>query len=158
MKNLEIVTLVTGGVHNLTAHSLDAVHAFRLVKFKSELEKSYAKFKEDDNALLLEIGIEDPYAFDKRHTELKNKASLTKAEKQELVDLNLKIDRLTVMRNTLANEPVELDGVKPMPYEQWKKLQDENHNAIITIDGKSIEILTLAEPVLENILWTAPEE
>lgn len=158
MKNLEVITMIEGGILSLTAHSLDVAHAYKLAKFKSELKKTYNQFVADNNALLQEVGIEDPYSFDARRAELLGKESLTKPEKQELAEFNAKFSRLSHMRDVLGNEPVTLDGVKTMPYEQWFLLQKENKDKCLTIDGKSIEILTLAEPVLEGVLWAAPEE
>ena len=158
MKNLEVTTMIEGGILNLTAHSLDVAHAYKLAKFKSELKKTFNQFISDNNALLQEVGIEDPDFFDTRRAELLGKEPLNKPEKQELAEMNAKLTRLSAMRNSLGNEPVTLDGVKTMPYEQWFLLQKENKDKCLTIDGKSIEILTLAEPVLEGVLWAAPED
>lgn len=158
MKNLEVITLVDGGINNLTAHSLDVAHAYKLVKLKGELKKAYNKFREDYTALLGEVGIDDPNVFDSRLEELNKKGKRTKAEEEELVDLNKKLERLFGLRNALSNEDVVLEGVKTMPYEEWFKLQTENKDITITIGDKSLCLLTLAEPVLENILWVAPEE
>ena len=39
--------------------------------------------------------------------------------------------------------------VKALPYEDWHNLQAEN---------KDVKLLTYLEPMLEGVLWTAPEE
>lgn len=158
MKNFEMLTMINGGILNLTAYELDVAHAYKLVKFKNQMKAAQAKYTESYNSLVTEVGIEDGNTFDARMRELSKKEKLTKAEIEELDGMNAKLTRLTAMRNALDDEEVVLDGVKTMPYEQWFLLQKENKDLNMNFGDTSVALLTLAEPVLEGVLWAAPED
>lgn len=154
MKNFEIATLIENGVLSLTVHNLSTAHSYKIVKFKAMLKKAYEDFFETRNNLAKEAGIENPQEFDKRLEELRGKKELTSEEKKEFADMNLQLAKLNDMRKSLGEEDVTLEGVKSMPYDQWKVLQDENKEIKIG----NVELMVLCEDALENVLWRAPEE
>lgn len=155
MKNWEMKFIADSGILNLTSHSLDAAHAYKVVSFKTRVRNAVDALAKAQEAFLKEAGIDDPQAFDARRTELNKKEirKLTKAEAQELTDLNAKMERFNQLTLAQMNEDANIEP-KAMPYDQWKALQDENKD----IKAQGVELLTLCEAQLEGILWKAPEE
>ena len=171
------------GMANITSHSLEAAHAYKVVQFKSRLRNAAEAFGKTQQSFLKEVGIEDPEKFDRRRQELAERArrkelaekanrtkeenelfdklneklkgqkNLTKAEEEELKGMDEKLKRYNDLSEALMNEDAEIEP-KTMPYEQWKALQDENRE--LKVQG--VELLTLCEADLEGILWKAPEE
>ena len=144
--------IADSGILNLTSHSLDAAHAYKVVSFKTRVRNAVDALAKAQEAFLKEAGIDDPQAFDSRRAELSKKEKLTKAEDSELKDLNAKMERFNQLTLAQMNEDANIEP-KTMPYDQWKALQDENKD----IKAQGVELLTLCEAQLEGILWKAPE-
>lgn len=148
MKNIDILNLANAGVFSISANTLDAAHAYKVIKFKSAVRKAAIAIDEDQRELAKEAGIEDPAAFDKERAEL----SRTKTDPDRLEKLNAQFERLLALRNKFYDEEVKLDGVKTIPYEQFFNLQRENKD----LPGKPIDVYA---DLLEGILWAGePEE
>ena len=152
--------LYQNGMNDLTAHTLDAAHAYKVVKFKNILRDVCNKINDSDQALYKELGIDE--AFIKRFDELNGKEKLTNKEQEELATKLATDKRLGEMRETMLSEEASLSEAKTMPYEQWKRLQDENKERILyyrdnrgNITGTK-ELLMVYEEMLEGILWVAP--
>lgn len=145
--------LSRGGIMNITAHDLDVAHAYKVVKFKNAIKDALSKMEEMEKSFITELKIDDPQGFDQRAEELRKKESLTKEEQKELDDKNAIYKRLADMRMAMYQEEANVE-TKVMPYEEWKKLQDENRGVKIG----DVELLMAAEPMLEGVLWKAPEE
>ena len=153
MTNDFIQFLSRGGIMNITAHDLDVAHAYKVVKFKNAIKEALSKMEEMEKSFIAELKIDDPQGFDKRAEELRKKESLTKDEQKELDEKNAIYKRLNDMRMAMYQEEANVE-TKTMPYEEWKKLQDENRDVKVG----NAELLMAAEPLLENVLWKAPEE
>lgn len=148
MKNIDILNIANAGVFSISANTLDAARAYKVIKFKSAVRKAAIAIDEDQRELAKEAGIEDPAAFDKERAEL----SRTKADPDRLEKLNAQFERLLELRNKFYDEEVKLDGVKTIPYEQFFNLQKENKD----LPGKPLDVYA---DLLEGILWTGePEE
>ena len=84
------------------------------------------------------------------------RSSVTEDEKQEVLahnELQRKVSSLYREANT---EEVTLD-IKSIPYEDWRKLQEENRHKVI--GEKEYDILGgEAEIILEAIFWEEPKE
>lgn len=156
MKNIDIINIANAGVLNITAHDLDVAQSYKVFKFKKWVKGILKSVDVDEKCLLEEVGITDAPAFDQRRSELLAKESKTTEEQAELDKLNSQAEGYFNRRNELYNEEVKPE-VKAVPYEAWKKLQDEN--SAVEVNGKATDILTgYIEEVLEGVLWEAPEE
>jgi hypothetical protein len=148
MKNIEIFNLAGSGIFSVSANTLDAAHAYKVIKFKSAVRKAAQAIEDAQKELTKEAGIDDPQAFDKEYQDLLK----SKANPERLKELDGKFKRLMELRSNLYNEEATLDGVKTIPYEQFFALQKENKD----IKEKPLENFA---DLLEGILWTGePEE
>ena len=155
MKNFDIINLVQSGCLGITGLDLDSANAYKVVKFRSALQKAIKKIQELEESMLKEIGIDDPNATDARIKELREKGDqISDAEKEELEGLQAKVKKFNETRMEMLNEDVTLEGVKTMPYEQWHILRKENFSKDKNAPGP---IDNYVESVLEGVLWRAPE-
>lgn len=159
----DIVTLANVGLAKATSHTLSPASAYILTRFKSEVDRLAKEYSQRYTALPKEVGIEDAEAFDARHKELSEKKKRTKEEEAEWNENLDKLVKLQGMRNALANDEAQVN-VKPMPWEEWFKLKEENKALTVNIfddKGKEVdkrELFEFVELVSEGILWKAPEE
>ena len=148
MKNADIVSLVNGGIQNITALTLPAAQSYKVYKFKRAIDAAYNAIVDAQKDILKQAGIEDLQEFQKRHKELSDIKERTSEEQAELDSLVKKDEDAGKLVQELYGDTTNLD-VKAMPYEDWHNLQAEN---------KDVKLLTYLEPMLEGVLWTAPEE
>lgn len=137
----------------VTAHTLSPAHAYKVYKFKKTLKAAYSEFEKEKRALLAEAEIEDPDKF--------NEALIAarKDDTKDLAELEAKLAKYNGLVRELLDEDKELAGVKPLPYEEWFKLQNENRECSHPGTDAKFDILSgLIEEILEGILWTAPED
>ena len=153
MKNWEIRFIVENGILNITSHDLDAANAYKVVRFKSCIRTASDSLTAMEESVIKEVGIDNPAYFNERRNELTKKENLTESEIEELQGLNAKMMRYNELVAIQLNADAGIES-NPMPYEQWKVLQDENRN----IKVGDAELLILSEASLEDILWRAPEE
>ena len=156
MKKSDILTLVNAGALNATQHELSSAHSYKVFKFKSLLRKEFAAIQEADGELLKECGIEDGVSFDARLAELRKMESPTKEEKKELEAMTEKLAKYLGLQKELYNEEVTLD-VKPIPYDEWTKLQNEN-KAVSFLGTEKDVFSGYVEELLFGVLWKAPDE
>ena len=150
MQNSDIITLIHNGLMAITTHSLDAADAYQVYKFKKLVLDAYTTINTDEQELLKECDIEDADTF---NIELEQ-ARISDLEKFE--ELAKKLQKFNGLRQSLYNEPVNVETIKPLSYESWKKLQDEN--AQVAFRDKKIDVFSgPIEYILENILWVSPE-
>jgi hypothetical protein len=148
MKNIEIINLANSGVFSISANTLDAPHAYKVIKFKSAVRNAAIAADDALRMLAKEAGIEDAVAFDNERTALNR----TKANPERLAEMNKQFQRLMELRENFYNEDAPLEGVKTIPYDQFFALQKENKD----IQGKPLDVYA---DLLEGILWTGePEE
>ena len=156
MKKSDILTLVNAGALDATQHELSTAHSYKVFKFKSLLRRELKAIQETEGDLLKEMGIEDSVAFDARLAELRQKENPTAKEKEELDDKTKQLKDFVEQRNQLYKEEVTLD-VKPVPYEEWRKLQEENK--AVKVMGRTSDVFSgEVEELLFGVLWKAPEE
>ena len=148
MKNADIVSLVNGGIQNITALTLPSSQAYKVYKFKRAIEAAYNAIVDAQKDILKQAGIENLQEFQKRYKELSDIKERTSEEQAELDSLVKKDEDAGKLVQELYRDTTNLD-VKAMPYEDWHNLQAEN---------KDIKILTHLEHTLEGVLWLAPEE
>lgn len=148
MKNADIVALMNGGIQNITSVTLPSSQAYKVYKFKRAIEMAYNSIVDSQKGILKQVGIEDLQEFQKRHKELSDIKERTSEEQAELDSLVKKDNDAGKLVQELYGDTTNLD-VKALPYEDWHNLQAEN---------KDVKLLTYLEPMLEGVLWTAPEE
>lgn len=147
MKNIDILNLANTGVFLISANTLDAAHAYKVIKFKGAVRKVAEAVDEEQKAIAKEAGIEDTATFDKERAELRK----TNSNPERLAELDKQLARFIELRENFYKEPVKLEGVKTIPYEQFFALQKENKD----LEGKPLEAYA---DLLEGVLWVAPEE
>ena len=158
MKKSEILALVQCGVLNATQHSVSSTHAYKVFKLKSVVRKAFEAILEQEKELAKECGIENAEDFDRRRNELFRNKEKTKEEINELEGMNEKFAKFAQMRNELYNEEESgINSIKTMPFEEWRKLQDENKD-VETSFGKVDVFSGAVEELLFGVLWKAPEE
>ena len=84
--------------------------------------------------------------------ELAAKNQRTEAEEQEFKEMIAKNEKFNGLFDKLLEDYIDIEP-KVMPYEEWRKLQEENKELKF---GK-FEMLAQFETTLEGILWKAPE-
>lgn len=151
MKNKDIISLAQCGVLTVTAHDLSVSHAYKVYKLKKTIEAKVKDIQEKEKELLTKIGIKDPQEFDKERAELRKVESRTAEQDERLDEMNKQAEAYRRSQEELLNQDNEI-VLKKLPYEEWKKLQDENHK-----DGKDI-LSGFAEVALEGVFWTPPVE
>ena len=83
-------------------------------------------------------------------------ASVTEEEKQEVLVFNELQRRVNSLFKEANEKDIALD-IKAMPYEDWRKLQEENRAKVI--NEREYDILGgKAEVILEAIFWDAPTD
>ena len=148
MKNADIVALMNGGIQNITSVTLPSSQAYKVYKFKRAIEVAYNSIVDSQKGILKQVGIDDLQEFQKRYKELSDIKERTSDEQSEFESLVKKDNDAGKLVQELYGDTTNLD-VKALPYEDWHNLQAENKDA---------KLLTYLEPMLEGVLWTAPEE
>ena len=150
MKKQTIIVLANAGIAAMTNHSLAPEHAYKVVKFRKALNAALEAIGKDEETIRKDAGIDDPQAFDKELGELRE----SNANHKRLEEMEAQLKRFNELRMEMLKEEVTLD-CKAMPYEDWRKLQNENKE----VGDKKVDLLSgYVEDVLEGVLWTAPEE
>ena len=154
MKNRDVIILANAGILNTTYHTLDGEHAYKMFKFRKELQKAINAYTEAYKELLNDAGIEDGQNFEGRIEQLQKNNEPTKEEKAELDELLAKKSKFEEMVNSLLNEDVSID-CKTMPFSEYHKLWSENHPK----EGRPVSVFEFDEVIdmLEGVLWHPDE-
>lgn len=147
MKNHNIVSIVNAGILTISANDLEAVLAYRVIKFKKAVKKALDSIMSAENDILKELGIEDVLAFNKERSNLLESGS----NKKRLAELDKKHERFVELQKNLYNEDAKLEDVAPLTFEQFHELQKENREL-------KFKPLNAFEEILEGVLWEAPNE
>lgn len=176
IRNCHIIALSNQkGIQNITTHKVSVDHSYKVVKFKQVFNKLMKAYDESHKAILEEVGITDEQEFNKKLAALKENKSRTEEQEKEFQNLTEQQKRLNGMSNNLLQEKVEFNGVKALPYKEWKAMQDENSPAdgdkknemlsgvVVVIseikeDGTIMFETEDVESLLEGVLWNAPED
>ena len=129
IKNQLVLALVSNGVLNITAITLDASEAYKIVKFRREVKKAFDELSEKEREFIRDLGLEI-------------------GENGKLEGKDEDIRKFGEFQKALYEDDAELGDIKAMPFDAWHDLQKEN----------KVLAAAFIEDALENILWTAPEE
>ena len=129
IKNQLVLALVSNGVLNITATTLNASEAYKIIKFRRVVKKAFDELSEKEKDFIKDLGLEI-------------------GENGKLEGKEDDIKKFGEFQKALYEDDVELGDIKAMPYDAWHELQKEN---------KALAI-PFIEDELEGILWTAPEE
>ena len=132
MINAQIIDLVKSGFLTITTHCLDNTSAYSVFKFKKAVSNIFNNLATKEREMLLECEIEN----------IENTS-------------NDKLQKFYDFRRQLLLEETSIGyEVKPIDYDSWRKLQDEN-KANEFMD-KTVDVLSGdAELLLEGVLWIA---
>ena len=150
MKKVIILNFVDSGLINVTTNTLDAPSAYKVYKFKREMNKRYKDINDERLSLISSVFGEN---YQNEITEFNRllkigDANFTEEESARFNDLkekNIKSDKLI---NEMVNDDVELENLQAIPYEDWNALKKENE----------MKIPFAFEEALENILWLPLKE
>ena len=149
----DIRVMFENGMMGLSSRTLDLAHAYKAVSFKTKLKNAYQELNDRREQLTKEVGIEDGNAFAQRLNALAANNNRTEAEEAELKEMVEKNEKFNGLFNQLMNDSYYMEP-KVMPFEEWRKLQEENKELKLG----NFEMLVQCETILEGILWKAPEE
>lgn len=149
----DIKAMFEGGMMGISSRTLDLAHAYKVASFKTKLKNAYHELNDRKEQLVKEAGIEDGNVFARRLNELAAKNQRTEAEEQEFKDWIVKNEKFDGLFNKLLEDSIDIEP-KVMPYEEWRKLQEENKE----LKFSKFELLAQFENALEGILWAAPVE
>ena len=158
MKKVDIITLVNCGILSMTAHDLKPAQAYKTFKLKKEVEKAFKDIQEEQKGIREDNGLTDELENKVRGIieKLNMRSSVTEEEKQEVLAHNELQRKVSSLYREANKVDVTLD-IKPIPYEDWRKLQEENRHKVI--GEKEYDILGgEAEIILEAIFWEEPKE
>ena len=154
MTNKDILVLVNSGCQSITNHDLSDAHAYKVYKFKKALREALEARQAEEKIIAEGEKIDNLTAF------LNNPE--TPKNKEQLARIKGLIDSL----NASDVKASIFEGVKTMPYSEWRKLQNENRRVPISFtdkngDERNITLDVLVghvEEILEGVLWDAPED
>lgn len=161
MKNKEIYLLQTLGIQAITALDVDEAHAYKIYKLKRALNIAFKSLQEKYMDILKEIGIEDVEAL-KKQIAAKKKVlqTLSSDEKKAYDDLCSKLDRHEKLQKQMDEDDTPLEGIKTIPYHEWRLLQKENRNKTVFLGDKALPNVDILsgeiEVILEGVLWEPP--
>lgn len=156
MKKIDIIKLYKSGIIEVSAHTLSAAHAYKVFKMKREVEKTHKAIEEDQEKIMEEVGLTKEFREKIADIFGKEANLVTDADKaavKEYQALQRKVEKLFEEQ---SKEDVSLD-IKTIPYNEWRKLQDENKAK--KINDKEVDILAgIAEIILAEVFWVEPTE
>ena len=158
MKKVDIITLINCGILSMTAHDLKPAQAYKAFKLKKEVEKAFKDIQEEQKGIREDNGLTDELENKVKGIieKLNMRSSVTEEEKQEVLAYNELQRKVSSLYREANKVEVALE-IKPIPYEDWRKLQEENRHKVI--GEKEYDILGgEAEIILEAIFWDAPTE
>lgn len=137
----DVLNLMMSGVMSVTVHTLSPEYSYSVFLFKKKIRAAFQDLQESERDILGTLGIKDIQ-------ELQSESEATIGTYKE-------------MCQRLYAETVPMDYIKALPYDEWRKLQDENKAISVQFRGKNITVDIFSgylEEILENILWEAPTE
>lgn len=127
IKNNVILALANVGGQNITASTISAEHAYKVIKFRRAISKAFEEIVAKEKELIkdceLEIG-----------------------DGGKLSGKNEDIKRFGEIRQKLYEDESDLGDIKTVPFEAWHEIKKEN---------KSLQNAFI-EDSLEGIIWEAP--
>lgn len=156
MKKLDIIKLYKAGIIEVSAHTLSAAHAYKVFKLKREVEKAYKAIEEDQEKLMDGEGL--TRELRERIADIFSKESnmVTDADKAAVKEYQVIQRKVEKLFEEQGKEDVTLD-IKTIPYNEWRKLQNENKSK--KINDKEVDILAgIAEIILAEVFWVEPTE
>lgn len=136
----DVMNLMMSGVMSVTVHTLSPEHSYNVYLFKKRIRTAFQDLQDSEREILGMLGVKDIQAL-----HLEDDAT---------------IKRYNEMCQKLHAETISMDDVKALPYDEWRKLQDENKATPVHFRGKDITVDVFSgyvEECLENILWVAPQ-
>lgn len=165
MKNINIWKLQVLGLQSATSHDVTPAHAYKLTRLKKEVRDAVKKIVDAEQEILKDeaVNLEDPTATETKLKDMRKRMSeLTSEQKKEYDDLKARYDRYRGMHDALMEDDTPLQGVRTMPYGAWHQLQAENRSKTVMMNGRPVNGVDILsgelEFILEDVLWTAPEE
>lgn len=155
MKYSDVINLMNNGIQSISSRTLDIGDAYIVVKFKSAIKKAFEQYREKEEAMFKEAGIDDPQSFFQKHRELKSKVN------KDTIDLGLikenegKIERFNSLQAIAEKEEVNLELASRLSFDSWRLLVDVNKD-IKTNYGA--ELLSVFEADLEGVLWQIEDQ
>lgn len=146
MRNIDILNLAKADIFSVSANTLEAAHAYKVVKFKGAIRKGLVSIEEANAEIAKEAGIDNVAEFDRELNSLRQ----TGSDPGRLATLEKKLSQLDKLRAAMYKDDAKLEGVKTIPYDQFFALQKENRE----LPHRPLEAFA---DILEGVLWEVPE-
>ena len=155
MKYSDVINLMNSGIQSISSRTLDIGDAYIVVKFKSAIKKAFEQYREKEDAMFKEAGINDPQSFFQKHRELKNKVNKDAIDTGLINENESKITRFSSLQTIAEKENVDLGLTARLSFDSWRLLVDVNKD-IKTDYGA--ELLSVFEADLEGVLWEIEDQ
>ena len=145
MKKYIVLNLVDSGLLNINTNTIDTPSAYKVYKFKRELDKRYNDIKDERLSLISSVfgqNYDDEIREYNRLLKIGG-ANFTEEESARYKDLKEKTKKSDNLINEMVNDEIKLDNTQPIPYEDWNALKKEN----------DMKIPFAFENALEGVLW-----
>lgn len=159
MQKLDIINLVDTGILHVSAHDLEPEYAYKVFQMKRAIENAHRAISNEIDALLKDNGIDDDFrqkaaAINKK---INNREALTIEEREWYDSANDRQHLVDKLLHEMYKADIKLNELKTIPFEAWRKLQNENRAK--AVNNKIVDILGgVTEIILADIFWRAPEE
>ena len=157
MKKKDIILFNNVGVLGISNHTLDAAHAYKVVRFRKAINKVLNEIASEQEAMANDAGFDKPIdEFFGERLKLYTVKNPTPEQLAQLGEMDKKIERYNELNGVMLEQEVKIECPK-IPYEVWRQLQNENKDN--ELNGRKVDPLSgYVEDVLEDVFWSAPKE
>lgn len=150
MKILDIIVAVNSGFTKITCNDLSASSKYRVLKFKSILNKAFEQIQTLEKSILESCDIQDIQDIDSKIKKLEANKNRTEEENEEYKTLSNKMDSYLKIRTEMLQDDLTLNDISTISYEDWYTLRKENRDKDY--------ITNYIEDALKGVFWVEPDE
>jgi len=150
MKILDIIVAINSGFTKITCNDLSASSKYRVLKFKSILNKAFEQIQTLEKSILDSCNIQDIQDIDSKIKKLEANKNRTEEENEEYKTLSNKMDSYLKIRTEMLQDDLTLNDIGTISYEDWYTLRKENRDKDY--------ITNYIEDALKGVFWVEPDE
>lgn len=150
MKILDIIVAINSGFTKITCNDLSASSKYRVLKFKSILNKAFEQIQTLEKSILESCNIQDIQDIDSKIKKLEANKNRTEEENEEYKSLSNKMDSYLKIRTEMLQDDLTLNDISTISYEDWYTLRKENRDKDY--------ITNYIEDALKGVFWVEPDE
>lgn len=150
MKILDIIVAVNSGFTKITCNDLSASSKYKVLKFKTILNKAFEYIQSLEKSLLEACDIQDIQDIDSKIKKFEANKNRTEEENEEYKNLSNKMDSYLKIRTEMLQDDLTLNDISTISYEDWYTLRKENRDKDY--------ISNYIEDALKGVFWVEPDE